>query len=385
MNNIIEVQKQFEFDVFPKRELAIIRGEGAKLWDQNGFEYIDFAAGIGVASIGHGNKGLAEALKNQAEKLITCPGTFYNDQKALLLKKIAEITPASLNRTYLSNSGTEAVEAALKFARFHTGKTDFIALANGFHGRTLGALSATFKKEYRDSFEPLVPGFTHVPSNDLEKLRSEITDKTAGIILELIQGEGGIMIADREYVSEVRKLCTEKNILLILDEIQTGFCRTGKMFAFEHFDIVPDILCLAKAIGGGFPLGAAVCSDNIEVPKGKHGTTFGGNPLACAAGNYSIEFMQKNDLAKHAGEKGKYFLEELKKINSDKISEVRGMGLMIGVELKEKVQPLLQSLMDEKIIALPAGYTVLRLLPPLVISYEEIKKGVGVIKKILEN
>ncbi len=378
------LQQKYEFDVFPKRDIVLVKGKGAKLWDDKGKEYIDCAAGIGVASIGHANDKLIEALKTQAEKLITCPGIFYNDTKALMLEKLIKVTPANLTKAYLANSGTEAVEAAIKFTRFTTKKKNFIATMRAFHGRTFGALSATFKKEYREDFEPLVPGFTFVPYNNFEKLAEAVDENTAGIILEPVQGEGGINIGDKEYFQAVRKLCDEKNIILILDEIQSGFCRTGKMFASEHFEIEPDIMTVAKAIAGGIPIGATLCSDKINIPLGKHGTTFGGNPLVCAAAIASIDFMLENGLAKQAEEKGKYFHEKISKFELSKVREVRNLGLMIGIELKEKVQPILIELMNQGIIALPAGTTVLRLLPPLVISYEDLDTVIEKLSVILK-
>jgi acetylornithine/LysW-gamma-L-lysine aminotransferase len=384
MTDYRELTRQYEVDVYPRRDVVLVKGKGAKMWDENGVEYIDCAAGIGVANVGHCNDKVAEALYKQAQTLITCPNTFYNDTKALMLQKLLSIVPKNLTKAFLTNSGTEAVEAAIKFSRFVTGKTDFIATMKGFHGRTLGALSATYKEEYRDGFYPLVEGFCHVPYNDFEKLAAAVTDKTAGIILEPVQGEGGINIGDKEYFKKVRQLCTEKNIILIIDEIQSGFCRTGKMFACEHLDIEPDILTLAKSIAGGFPMGAAVCSPKISIPLGKHGTTFGGNPLACAAGIAAIDFMLEENLAAQAAEKGEYFAGLLRKEKLSKVREVRNLGLMVGIELKEKVQPILLELLKEKVIALPAGTTVIRLLPPLVISKEDLKKAADILIKILK-
>jgi len=384
MKDYRELNRQYEIDVYPKRDVVLVKGKGAKLWDENGVEYIDCAAGIGVANIGHCNDKVAEALYKQAQTLITCPNTFFNDTKSLLLEKLMSVAPKNLTKVFLSNSGTEAMEAAIKFTRFVTKKTDFIATMKGFHGRTLGALSATYKEEYREGFYPLVEGFSHVPYNNFEKLAAAVTDKTAGIILEPVQGEGGINIGNKEYFEKVRQLCNEKNIILIIDEIQSGFCRTGKMFACEHLGIEPDILTLAKSIAGGFPMGATVCSPKIEIPMSKHGTTFGGNPLACAAAIASIDFMLQENLAAQAEEKGEYFTGLLKSENLSKVREIRNLGLMVGIEIKEKVQPVLQELLKEKIIALPAGTTVIRLLPPLVISKEDLKTVADKLIKILK-
>jgi acetylornithine/LysW-gamma-L-lysine aminotransferase len=376
--------EQYEVDVYPRRDVVLVKGKDARVWDDKGNEYIDMAAGISVANIGHANSKVVEAISQQAATLITCPNTFYNDAKAIFLEKLFSIVPKNLTRAFLTNSGTEAIEAAIKFARLNTKKTKIIAAMKGFHGRTYGALSATYKKEYRDGFEPLVPGFDFVPYNNFEKIVQLADDDTAAIILEPIQGEGGINIGQKEYFKKVRQLCSEKNILLIIDEIQTGFCRTGKLFAIEHLGIEADMMTLAKSIAGGFPMGALLCSDKITVEKSKHGSTFGGNPLACAAGNASIDFMIESKLWEQAEAKGKYLKEKLEKLSLSKIREIRIVGLMIGIELKEKVQPYLEELLKRKIVALPAGTTVLRMLPPLVISYEDLDKVAKELEDILK-
>ncbi len=384
MTNYKELIQKYEVDVYPRREVVLVKGKGARLWDDQGNEYIDMAAGISVANIGHGNEKVAQAISEQAATLITCPNTFYNDKKALFLEKLFEIAPKNLTRAFLTNSGTEAVEAAIKFARLNSGKTKFIAAMKGFHGRTMGALSATYKKEYREGFEPLVPGFTFVPYNNFEKLAEVVDNDTAAIILEPVQGEGGINIGNKEYFQKVRQLCDEKNIFLIIDEIQSGFCRTGKMFAIEHLGIEVDMMTVAKSIAGGFPMGALLCSDKIKVEKSKHGSTFGGNPLACSAGIASIGFMTENKLWEEAEAKGKYFKEKLEKLQLSKIREIRIIGLMIGIELKDKVQPVIIELLSKGIISLPAGTTVLRMLPPLVISYEDLDTVVEKLAEVLK-
>ncbi|MFA5803759.1 MAG: aspartate aminotransferase family protein [Melioribacteraceae bacterium] len=381
MKDYKAITQQYEIDVYPRRDVVLVRGKGARVWDDQGNEYIDMAAGISVANVGHANDKVVEAISKQAATLITCPNTFYNDTKAIFLEKLFSIVPKNLTKAFLTNSGTEAIEAAIKFARLNTKKTKFIAAMKGFHGRTMGALSATYKKEYREGFEPLVPGFSFVPFNNFEKLAEAVDDDTAGIILEPIQGEGGINIGNKEYFRKIRQLCNEKNILLIIDEIQTGFCRTGKMFAIEYLGIEADMMTLAKSIAGGFPMGALLCSDKITVEKSKHGSTFGGNPLACAAGIASIDFMLENKLWEQAEAKGKYFKEKLEKHQLSKIREIRIVGLMIGIELKDKSQPVILELLKHKILSLPAGTTVLRMLPPLVISYEDLDT---VIEKLVD-
>lgn len=366
------IEDDFGLNVYPKRDIVLVKGKGSKVWDSDGKEYIDCVAGHGVASVGHCNDAVVAAICAQAKTLISCSGTFYNDTRAKLLQKLIEITPESLKSAFLCNSGAESIEGAIKFARISTGKTDFICAMKGFHGRTMGALSATYNVKYKKEFEPLIPGFTHVPFNNFEKLESAVSDQTAGIVLEIVQGEGGVNIAEREFLRKTRDLCDCKNILLIIDEVQTGFCRTGKMFACDHFNLQPDILCLAKAMAGGVPAGAVLCSERIDVPTGKHGSTFGGNPLSCAAGLAAIEFMLENKLDKQAEEKGNYIAGKLRQFQLSKIREVRQIGLMIGIELKEKSGPYIIQLMEKGILALPAGFTVIRLLPPLTIGYDEL-------------
>ena len=375
--------QQYELDVYPRRDVVLVKGKDSRVWDDQGKEYIDLASGISVANVGHCNEKVVEAISKQAGTLLTCANTFYNDAKAIFLEKLFSVAPKNLTRAFLTNSGTEAVEAAIKFARSNTKKTKFISAMKGFHGRTYGALSATYKKEYRDIFEPLVPGFSFVPYNNFEKLAEAADDQTAGIILELVQGEGGINIGQKEYFQQVRELCNEKGIMLIIDEIQTGFCRTGTMFAIEQYGIEADMMTVAKSIAGGFPMGALLCSDKIQIEKGKHGSTFGGNPLACAAGTASIDYMIDNKLWKQAEAKGKYFKEKLSAHQLSKVREIRVIGLMIGIELKDKSQPVIVELLEKGILSLPAGTTVLRLLPPLTISYEDLDKAVAVLAEVL--
>lgn len=375
------MEDQYALPLFPKRGITLVKGKNARLWDDKGNEYIDCMAGQGVVSIGHCNEKVVKAVADQVQKLITCTGSFYSDQRALLIKKLVEITPANLKKVFLCNSGAESVEAAIKFARLSTRKTEFICAMRSFHGRTMGALSATFNQKYRGPFEPLIPGFQFVPYNNFEKLKNKVNKKTAAIMLEVVQGEGGVHIGDANYFKQVSQFCKENNILLIIDEVQTGFCRTGKMFACEHFDIHPDILCLAKAMAGGLPIGAVLCSDKIEVSFGSHGTTFGGNPLVAAAANVTIDFMIEEKLADQAKEKGNYFADMFSKFELEKVREFRQIGLMIGIELKEKVQPFINSLQDKGVLAIPAGATVLRLLPPLTIGKDDLDV---VIEKIEE-
>jgi acetylornithine/LysW-gamma-L-lysine aminotransferase len=361
--------------LYTKRQLAIVRGDGALLYDEDGREYIDCVGGQGSANLGHGNVAVADAIAAQARTLASCTELFYNDRRAELYDVLAALLPASLDRMFLCNSGTEAVEGALKFARAATKRSGVVAAMRGFHGKTMGALSATWGPEYRDVFGPLVPGFSHVPFNKPEALDDAITTETAAFIVELVQGEGGVRPATREFIAEAARVSRERGALLVVDEVQTGFCRTGTMFALEQYDVVPDILCLAKSIAGGLPMGAIAFSRAVgDLPKRSHSSTFGGNPLACAAAIAAIGEMRRLDLATHARERGAQLLDGLRAIHSDRVREVRGLGLLAGIELKENAGPTLKALQDEGVLALGAGPTVVRYLPPLVISAAQIDR-----------
>jgi LysW-gamma-L-lysine/LysW-L-ornithine aminotransferase len=369
---IIDIENRHTSGVYLKQNLTIVRGQGASLFDVDGVEYLDCSSGHGVANIGHAHPKVAEALYKQASTLTTLFETFPNDQRAMLMKKIASLV-TGLDRVFFCNSGTEAVEAALKFARISTGRKNFIATMRAFHGRTFGSLSATFNKKYREGFEPLLPGISHVAYNNTEALEKAVNEETAAVILEVVQGEGGIYPASLEYVQAARRICDERGAFLIVDEIQTGFGRTGKMFAVLHFDVTPDLLTCAKSLGGGVPMGAVLIGPNVKnLTPGVHSSTFGGNPLACAAANAALDVIMKEDLPGQAAAKGAYLMERLKQIQSPNIREVRGLGLMVGIEMKQKVAPYIKALQEKKIIALNAGMTVIRLLPPLVISYEQL-------------
>jgi acetylornithine/LysW-gamma-L-lysine aminotransferase len=367
-----EVQERNELDVYSKRGPVLVRGKGAKVWDEGGREYIDAAGAYGVASLGHASDVLAEAVAHQARTIVSVPGAFYSDVRARYLEKLVDSSPKGLTRAFLCNSGTESIEAALKFARHSTGRTKFVCANRGFHGRTMGALSATFSPKYKKSFEPLVPGFTHVAYNDLDSLERAVTDDTAGVLLEVVQGEGGVHLGRKEFLRGAQQVCRERGALLLIDEVQTGFCRTGRMFASMHFELEPDILCVAKGMAGGLPMGATVCSDRVTLPPGLHGSTFGGNPLCAAAALAVLEHMVAHRLDERARSLGDFFVEQLRAHELPGVRDVRHLGLMIGIELKQRVTNVLKRLQENGVIALPAGTTVLRLLPPLVITEEEL-------------
>lgn len=380
--NIFEIENQHTSGMYTKRPIAIVRGKDAHLWDSDGREYIDCVGGQGAANLGHANPAILKAITEQAATLISCPEMFYNDRRAQLEERLCALT--AMPRVFLSNSGTEANEAAIKFARVATGRKGVIATMRAFHGRTMGALSATWEKKYREPVEPLVPGFSHVAYNNLEALDAAINDSTAAVMLEVIQGEGGVNMGQPDFLIGAQRLCRERGALLIIDEVQTGFGRTGKMFAHQHYGLEPDLLCLAKSIAGGIPMGATLIGSRLgDLPAQVHGSTFGGNPLACAASLAAIDVLESQDLPGRAAELGDWFQAGLRNIQSPLIREVRGKGLMVGVELKQKVTPYLMALMQEGVLALPAGLTVLRFLPPLVISQDDLGRVVEAVKKVL--
>ncbi len=380
--NTKELEQRYELAVYPRREVILVGGRGATLFDDQGNEYIDCASNVGVSNIGHGHESVAKAIYEQYLTLGNCYSMFYNPVRARLAEKLAELAPENLNRVFFCNSGAEANEAALKFARASTGKQEIIACMRGFHGKTMGALAATWGPEYQKPFAPMLPGIKHVPYNKFDKLEAAVSEQTAAILLEPVQGEGGVRVGNREYFQQVRELCNDRNILLIMDEVQTGFGRTGTLFACEQL-AVPDLLCLAKSLAGGLPMGAVICSDRVGVPMKSHTSTFGGNPTACAAALASIDVIESQNLVEKAASLGDYFQAQLRGIESRKIREIRGLGLMIGVELKEKAGPYVQALMDKGVIVLLAGATVIRLLPPLVISKEQIDRVVQSLKEVL--
>jgi acetylornithine/LysW-gamma-L-lysine aminotransferase len=382
MTDTIALESRHTSGVYNKRGVTIVRGEGALLWDDQGRQYIDCVGGQGAANLGHANSAVAQAIAEQAKQIVSLTEIFPNDKRATLMARLCELT--GMPRVYLCNSGTESVEAAFKFARASTHRTEIIAAMRGFHGRTFGALSATWNKAYREPFEPLVPGFRHAPYNNLEALSQAVNENTAAVILEVVQGEGGVHLGSAEYLRGAERLCHEQGAMLILDEVQTGFGRTGKMFAFQHYDLRPDLLCLAKSIAGGVPMGATLIGEKLGVLPGHiHGSTFGGNPLACAASLAALSEMGRLDLPACAADNGAYFKERLQEINSPLIREVRGLGLLVGVELKKKAAPFIQALMERGVMALSAGMNVIRFLPPLVITREQLDGVVTTLAQVL--
>jgi acetylornithine/LysW-gamma-L-lysine aminotransferase len=368
-------------------DLVFVRGEGCWIFDSSGRRYLDLGSAQGVAMLGHCHPRVTEAISRQAHTLALCPNYLYNDVRAEFAQAVIDVMPAHLPHAFLANSGAEAVDGALKFARLATRRPAFVSTTKGFHGRTVGALSVTWEPKYREGFQPLLET-THVAYNNAAALDAAVGDQTAAVILEVVQGESGVNVGTVEFLQAAERLCRDRGALLIVDEIQTGFGRTGRWFAFEHANLEPDIVCLAKGLGGGFPMGAFVYTKAIRevLSTGAHGSTFGGSPLACAAGLAAIQTYRDEDLIERSARLGAEMLAALQHAlaGAPMVRDVRGLGLMLAVELRTKVAPLLKSLMlDHSVIALPAGPTVLRLLPPLIISEEEVDTGVHAIAKAI--
>jgi acetylornithine/LysW-gamma-L-lysine aminotransferase len=377
---IINVETRNLANVFSKKPLVLTHGKGALVWDINGKEYVDCSTSYGVALLGHCHPKVVAAVKAQAEQLITCHGCYYNDKRAEFIEKLVKITPKGLDKAFLSNSGAESVECAIKLARKATGKPEIIALMGAFHGKTMGALSATWDKKYREPFMPLVPEIKHVAPDNADKIREAITDKTAAVLMEPIRGEGGVRVPPDGYLQAVREICDEKGVLLMFDEVQTSFGRTGKLFGCQNWGVTPDVMCLAKPFAGGLPIGITVAKEGImsALKVGEHSTTFSGNPLVCAAGCAAIDALLEDNLVDKAAENGRYFKSQLEGLQDKHriVKEVRGLGLMLGMELRYDVLGVILKTLGKGVLVLDAGRTVVRLLPPLVITKEQIDKAI---------
>ena len=380
-------EDQFMGNIYQRFPVTIERGLGSHVWDINGKEYIDCMGGYGVAIVGHCNPRVVRAIKGQLDKIITVHSSLYNKTREEFLERLNKISPSGLSQVFLNNSGTEAVEAAIKFARKFTGKKGMVAMNGSYHGKTYGSLSVTFNPKYRKPFEPLLSNISFSPFGDIEALKSAINPDTALIILEPIQGESGIHVAPDGFLQQVRKLCNENGIVLVFDEIQSGMGRTGKMWASQHWETVPDIMCLAKGIAGGVPMGATLVKPDILacIGKGEQSSTFGGNPLSCAAGIGTIQALTEDGLVDNGAKMGKVFREGLERLKEKHkiIREVRGKGLMIGVEMKFEVKDILFDAIANNLLLLYSGKNILRLLPPLVISESDITKALETLDHII--
>ncbi len=382
--NLFELENRHGSGAYGKRPTALVRGEGVYAFDQLGNRYLDATSGQGVAALGHCHPAVIKAISEQAATLITCHESFYNDRRAELYQLLASIMPADLKRFFLCNSGAEANEGALKVAKLLTGRDGIVAAKRSFHGRTTGALSLTWTQKYRKPFQEWLPAVDYVAFNDIQAARDAITDATAAVVVEAIQGEGGVHPADDEYLGALRERCDQKGAMLIIDEIQTGFGRTGNWFAFEHAGIVPDIISVGKAIAGGLPMGAVCWRDaHGPIDRATHGSTFGGNPLACAAALAAVAAIRDEGLVERARVNGEWFIDELSALKLPGVRQVRGRGLMIGLELRGRVTPILKALQEQGVLALPAGLNTLRLLPPLIISREQLSVVASAIEAVL--
>ncbi len=370
---------------YSKRPLTILRGEGAYVYDDADNAYLDLTSGMGVALLGHAHPAVADAIARQAHTLITCAEIFYNDQRARLYESLNGLLGAEFGRYFLCNSGAEGMEGALKIARLLTGRNQVVACKRAFHGRTLGALGMTWNTAYREPFTGwTLPTVTHIAYNDISALETAITDQTAAVVLEAVQGEGGVYVADPEFLREARRLCTERGALLIMDEIQTGLGRTGRWFGYQHADITPDMVVLAKGLAGGVPMGAVAWRTALgNIENSTHGSTFGGNPLACASAVATIQTLQAIDAPIRANNLGLIFANMLRERNLTGVREIRGAGLMIGLELRGRVSPVVQALQARGILALVAGKTVLRFLPPLIITGAELEQTASILADVL--
>ncbi len=369
-------------------EAVFVRGEGCWMVDSEGHRYLDLSSAQGVAMLGHCHPRVTAAIVHQAQTLALCPNYLYNDVRAQFADALIGVLPGHLPHAFLCNSGAEAVDGALKFARLTTGRQRFVSTTKGFHGRTFGALSVTWEPKYREGFGPLLDT-THVPFNDPAALDAAVTDDTAAVIVEIVQGESGVNLSTPAFIETAARVCRERGALLIADEIQTGFGRTGRWFACEHVGVQPDLLCMAKGLGGGFPMGAVAYSARVRaaLSQGAHGSTFGGSPLACAAGLAAIGAYRDEHLIERSADMGAQMLALLRSRLDEvaMVRDIRGLGLMIAVELRGKVAPVLKRLMlEHRVIALPAGPTILRLLPPLILSEDEMVRGVDAIVASLQ-
>ncbi len=372
----MEIENRYLANVFSKKPLVLTQGKGILVWDVNGREYLDCASSYGVAALGHCHPKIVEAIKTQADQLITCHSCYYNDKRTEFIQKLVKITPKGLDKAFLSNSGAESVECAMKLARKATGKTEIIAVMGSYHGKTMGALSVTWDKKYRDPFIPLIPDIKHVAPDNASKIEEAINEKTAAVLMEPIRGEGGIRVPPDGYLREVREICNKRNILLVFDEVQTSYGRTGKLFGCENWGITPDIMCLAKPFAGGLPIGITIAKENImsTLKTGEHSTTFSGSPIVCAAGCAAIDVLIEEKIADKAALNGKYFKTQLEGLASKHriIKEVRGLGLMLGVELRYDVYGVIAKVLNKGILLIDAGRTVVRFLPPLIITKPQI-------------
>lgn len=391
MNEYMKMTEENLLHTYNRFPITLDRGDGVYLYDTDGKKYLDFMAGIAVSGLGYGNVELKNALKEQIDNLLHSSNLYYNTTCGKAAEALRRVS--GMDRIFFTNSGTEANEGALKAARKYawqkkSGRFEFIAMKDSFHGRTMGALSVTEHPAYREPFEPLIPGVSFAEFNNLESVKKLVNEKTCGIIVEPVQGEGGINTATKEFMTGIRKLCDEEGILMICDEIQCGMARTGEMFAWQLYGTKPDIMTMAKAIGSGVPVGAFAMTKAVaeaSLKPGDHGTTYGGNPLACAAVAKTLEIYEKQKLAAHVKEVGDYLEEQLKKLveDYDCVVEQRGLGLIRGIKLSGPVGEVVKKAMEEGLLIISARSDVIRLVPPLVIGKEHVDEMIEKLRKVL--
>ena len=381
---LIKIEDDYFINTFTRQPIVLDHGEGVKVTDIDGNEYLDMFAGIAVNALGHNHPKLVKAIQDQAGKLIHVSSIYYNEPALVYAKKLIDLT--TFDRIFYANSGAEANEGAIKLAIKYTGKSEVISTIDSFHGRTIMTLAATGHDEYHEPFKAILPkGFINVPYNDIDAIKDAITENTAAIIVEPIQGEGGVNIPDMNYLKEIEKICNEKDIVFIVDEVQTGFGRCGTLFAHELFDVKPDIMTMAKGIGGGVPMGGILATEKVAgafVP-GDHGTTFGGGPLVCAAANAVLDEILAENILDNVNEVGDYFVEELKKLDKEIIADVRGKGLMVGLELTKPGAEYVDKLREKGFLINCTAGNVLRFVPPLIITKEEIDEFVKALDETL--
>ncbi len=373
--NFQQLTEQYHLPVYNRYPITLTKGKGAYVWDDKGNKYLDALAGIAVNSLGHCHPNVVEAVRDQVGQLMHISNFYYNKPQAQLLELLSNIT--GLDKGFICNSGGEAMEACLKAARkygqAHQKKGPILTVSNAFHGRTMGTISMGMDK-YSEGYDPLLGGFQQIPMNDVGTLKQNFDNDTLGIVIETIQGSGGLHVASQEFMDLIQQLCNHHNALLIVDEVQTGIARTGKMFGFDHYGVQPDIIGMAKAMGGGFPIGAMVCSNNVAetMSYGDHGSTYGGNPLACAASLAALNTVVDENLTEQAAEKGNFLKQKIKDLSTDvsEITDIRGRGLMIGVELSFEGRPVVEEMMHQGVLSNCTQGNVMRLVPPLVIKEE---------------
>ncbi|MCX2819195.1 aspartate aminotransferase family protein [Haladaptatus sp. F3-133] len=382
-DDLIGREKRYEA-VFSKKPMPIVDGDGVYVYDDDGNEYIDMGASYGVMGVGHSNPRVVEAIEEQARSFTYAQASYATPERGALMEALMDATPDALDRIFLANAGTEANEAAMKFARGSTDGSGIVSAKRGFHGRTYGSISATWKSKYREPFAPTVPGFDFASYNDVGSLKETVDDETALVLLEPIQGEGGIYPAEADYLEAARDLCDDHDAYLVFDEIQAGMGRTGKMWAHEGYDVTPDALTTAKSLGGGLPISAIVCREGMtEIPKGSHGGTYCGNPVAVAAARAAVEYTVEENLPANAERMGERLVEGVEALDTDRIVDVRGEGLMVGIQVRGRAGRYLSGLAGEGVLGLTAGRNVIRFLPPLTLEEEHIDAVVDALGEVI--